>query len=127
MSRWRNCWAWASKSFRYFQGAKVCLVCVVTVACAIFPGILDIVQVYPDEQIDYEELAREAVMKGVNTFWLEPGLTATKEVQDILVGGRVHLVEYENLHYEYLKHVPSGTGATAHRGRIGKRSKSKTG
>ena len=77
------------------------------------PGNLDIVQVYPDERIDYEELAREAVMKGVNTFWLEPGLTATKEVQDILVNGRVHLVEYENLHYEYLKHVPSGTGATA--------------
>ena len=77
------------------------------------PGNLDIVQVYPDERIDYEELAREAVMKEVNTFWLEPGLTASKEVQDILVGGRVHVVEYENLHCEYLKHVPAGTGATA--------------
>lgn len=77
------------------------------------PGNLDIIQVYPDEQIDYEELAREAVMKEVNTFWLEPGLTASNEVQDILVGGRVHVVEHENLHYEYLKHAPTGTSATA--------------
>jgi len=75
------------------------------------PGNLDIVQVYPDKQNDCEELAREAVMKAANTFWLEPGLTATQEVQDILVRGRVHLVEYENLHDEYLKHVPSGTSA----------------
>jgi CBS domain-containing protein len=76
------------------------------------PGNLDIVQVYRDEQIDYAELARDAVQKGVNTFWLESGLTATKEVQDILVNGRVHLVEYENLEKEYLKHVPCGAGAT---------------
>ena len=73
------------------------------------PGNLDIVQVYRNEQIDYAELAREAVLKGVNTFWLEAGLTATKEVQDILVNGRVHLVEYEKLENEYLKHVPCGT------------------
>ena len=75
------------------------------------PGKLDIVQVYPDEQFDHEELAREAVVKGVHTFWLEPGLIATKEVQDILVNGRVHLVAHENLYYEYLKHAPAPTGA----------------
>jgi CBS domain-containing protein/predicted CoA-binding protein len=77
------------------------------------PGHLDIVQVFPDKQVDYEDLARDAVIKAVNTLWLEPGLTATKEVQDILVGGRVQLVEYENLENEYLKHVPSGASATA--------------
>ena len=77
------------------------------------PGSVDIVQVYPDTHIDYQDLAREAVMKGVHTFWLEPGVTATKEVQDILVNGRVHLVEYENLENEYLKHVPAGASATA--------------
>jgi CBS domain-containing protein len=75
------------------------------------PGNLDIVQVYPDKLSDCEELAREAVMKGANTFWLEPGMTASQAVQDILVRGRVHLVEYENLHDEYLKHVPSSTVA----------------
>jgi CBS domain-containing protein len=77
------------------------------------PGSLDIVQVYPDTRIDYQGLAREAVMKGVHTFWLEPGATATKEVQDILVNGRVHLVAYENLENEYLKHVPRGASVTA--------------
>ena len=77
------------------------------------PGKLDVVQVYPSKGIDYEELAREAVIKGVNTFWLEPGIAASKEVEDILVSGRVHLVEYESLETEYLKHMPFPTGAAA--------------
>jgi hypothetical protein len=77
------------------------------------PGKLDVVQVYPSEGIDYEELAREAVIKGINTFWLEPGIAASKEVEDILVSGRVHLVEYESLGTEYLKHTPFPTGAAA--------------
>ena len=77
------------------------------------PGKLDVVQVYPSEGIDYEELAREAVIKGINTFWLEPGIAASKEVEDILVRGRVHLVEYESLETEYLKHTPFPTGAAA--------------
>jgi acetoin utilization protein AcuB len=77
------------------------------------PGKLDVVQVYPSEGIDYEELAREAVIKSINTFWLEPGIAASKEVEDILVGGRVHLVEYESLETEYLKHTPFPTGAAA--------------
>jgi len=77
------------------------------------PGKLDVVQVYPSEGIDYEELAREAVIKGINTFWLEPGIAASKEVEDILVSGRVHLVEYESLETEYLKHTPFPTGAAA--------------
>ncbi len=75
------------------------------------PGKLDVVQVYPNDGIDYDELAREAVSKDVNTFWLEPGLSASKEVEDILISGRVHLVEYENLEVEYLKHMPFPTGA----------------
>jgi len=77
------------------------------------PGKLDVVQVYRSDGIDYEELAREAVIKGVNTFWLEPGIAASNEVEDILVSGRVHLVEYESLETEYLKHTPFPTGAAA--------------
>ena len=75
------------------------------------PGKLDIVQVYPSEGVDYEELARDAVAKNVNTFWMEPRLAASREVEDILVNGRVHLVEYENLETEYLKHLPFTTTA----------------
>src|SRR5512141_2011542 len=41
------------------------------------PGALDIVQVYPSDNIDFDELAREAVAKNVNTFWMEPGLAAS--------------------------------------------------
>jgi len=77
------------------------------------PGKLDVVQVYPSEGIDYVELAREAVLKCINTFWLEPGIAASKEVEDILVSGRVYLVEYESLETEYLKHMPFPTGAAA--------------
>jgi acetoin utilization protein AcuB len=79
------------------------------------PGKLDIVQVYPSEALAYEELAREAVVKAVNTFWMEPGLAASREVEDILVNGRVNLVEYESLEAEYLKHLPFTAAATAPR------------
>lgn len=70
------------------------------------PGKIDIVQVYPNEGIDFVELARAAVDRGVATFWIEQGVAASREVEDILAAGRVHLVEYENLEHEYLKHMP---------------------
>jgi len=73
------------------------------------PGNLDIVQVYPGDNIDIAEIARQAVAKGVNTFWMEPGVAASREVEEILVNGRVQLVEYENLEIEYLKHLPFTT------------------
>lgn len=79
------------------------------------PGKLDIVQVYPGDNIDFAELARQAVAKGVNTFWMEPGLAASREVEEILVNGRVQLVEYENLETEYLKHLPFTTVTTPSR------------
>jgi len=79
------------------------------------PGKLDIVQVYPSDGVDYEELAREAVAKNTNTFWMEPGLAASREVEEILVNGKVHLVEYENLETEYLKHLPFSTASATPR------------
>lgn len=79
------------------------------------PGRVDVVQVYPNEVLDYEELAREAVIKAVDTVWLEPGLAASKAIEETLVNGRVHLVEYENLETEYLKHMPYNGGVTVPR------------
>jgi len=79
------------------------------------PGKLDIVQVYPSDGVDYEALAREAVTKNVDTFWMEPGLAASPEVEEILVNGKVHLVEFENLETEYLKHIPFATAPSAPR------------
>ena len=79
------------------------------------PGKLDIVQVYPSDGVDYEALAREAVTKNVDTFWMEPGLAASPEVEDILVNGKVHLVEFENLETEYLKHIPFATAPSGPR------------
>jgi CBS domain-containing protein len=70
------------------------------------PGKIDIVQVYPDGVTSLAELAKEAVEKGVSSFWIEKGLAASKEVEDILSNGRVQLVEYESLETEYLKHTP---------------------
>lgn len=77
------------------------------------PGKLDIVLIYPSESLDYEELAREAVVKGVDTFWLEPGILPSKEIEDILAAGRVNLVAYESLETEYLKHVPYASAAVS--------------
>ena len=69
-------------------------------------GKIDIVQIYPGEGIDFVELARAAVDRGVSTFWIEQGVAASQEVEDILSAGHVQLVEYENLEHEYLKHMP---------------------
>jgi len=77
------------------------------------PAKIDIVQVYPNDDIDFVELARAAVDKGVTTFWIEQGVAASREVEDILVNGRVQLVEYESLEAEYLKHVPFPTAPSA--------------
>jgi CBS domain-containing protein len=79
------------------------------------PGKIDIVQVYPNDLVDFEQLAQDAVAKSVNTVWLEPGLAASKQVEDILVNGRVHLVEFENLETEFLKHTPMNMSAAAPR------------
>lgn len=70
------------------------------------PGNIDIVLVYPNGRIDFVELARAAVDRGVSTFWIEQSVAASREVEDILAAGRVQLVEYENLEREYLKHIP---------------------
>jgi acetoin utilization protein AcuB len=70
------------------------------------PAKIDIVQVYPNDDIDFIDLARAAVDKGVTTFWIEQGVAASRQVEDILANGRVQLVEYESLETEYLKHIP---------------------
>jgi CBS domain-containing protein len=70
------------------------------------PGKIDIVQVYSGDKLDLAQLAREAVDKGVSTFWIEQNVGASKEVEEILVNGRIQLVEYENLETEYMKHMP---------------------
>ena len=75
------------------------------------PGKIDVVQVYPDGGINLAELAQEAVDKGVSTLWIEKGIAASKEVEDILSNGKVQLVEYESLESEYLKHTPMMVGA----------------
>lgn len=79
------------------------------------PGRIDIVQVYPGESIDVLEVAREAVDKGASTFWIEQNIAASREVEEILVNGRVQLVEYENLVNEYVKHMPMTVMAAAGR------------
>jgi len=78
----------------------------------VVPGRIDIVQVYDDDAINLAEVAREAVEKGVSTFWIEGGIAASREVEEILSKGKVQLVEYESLEAEYLKHTPVVVGAS---------------
>jgi CBS domain-containing protein len=70
------------------------------------PGRIDLVQIYPSEGIDLVEIARDAVEKGVATVWIEMGMAASEEVEEILSNGKVQLVEYESFETEYLKHTP---------------------
>jgi CBS domain-containing protein/predicted CoA-binding protein len=72
-----------------------------------FPGKIDIVQIYPGDGIDIVNLAKDAVNKAVAAFWIENGLSAPREVEEILADGKVQLVEYENLLSEYIKHTPT--------------------
>jgi acetoin utilization protein AcuB len=46
------------------------------------------------------------VQKQVATFWIEQGVAASQEIEQILSDGKVQLVEYENLATEYIKHTP---------------------
>jgi CBS domain-containing protein/predicted CoA-binding protein len=69
-------------------------------------GKIDIVEVYPGEGINFIELAKEAIQKGVSTFWIEQGVAASREIEQVLSEGKVQLVEYENLVSEYIKHTP---------------------
>jgi CBS domain-containing protein len=77
------------------------------------PGKIDIVQVYPRDDIDLLPLAQDAVEKGVNTFWLEAGIVASPRVEEVLSSGQVQLVEFESLVTEYLKHTPAPALITA--------------
>jgi acetoin utilization protein AcuB len=70
------------------------------------PGKIDIVEVYPDGGVNLVKLAQEAVGKGISTLWIEKGMAASEEIEDILANGKVQLVEYESLESEYLKHTP---------------------
>jgi CBS domain-containing protein len=69
-------------------------------------GKIDILLIYPNGKIDLADLARAAVDHRVSTFWVEQGAAASRDVEDILSGGRVQLVEYESFEREYLKHAP---------------------
>jgi len=89
------------------------------------PGKIDIVQVYPNKEIDFTTLAQAAVDRGVNTFWIEQGVAASPEVEKILANGRVQLVEYESLETEYLKHLPFPTAPSAAQRRDRKATKVK--
>ncbi|MGH7769696.1 MAG: CoA-binding protein, partial [Candidatus Binatia bacterium] len=68
------------------------------------PGPIDIVQVYLDNPIELLECARAAIEKRVKAFWLEEAF-ADAQLQELLAGGGVQLVERESLASEYIKHV----------------------
>ena len=70
------------------------------------PGRIDVVQVHPADDVELMPLARDAVEKAVDTFWIEIGLLASPEVIEVLSNGKVRLIEYESLESEYLKHTP---------------------
>jgi CBS domain-containing protein len=81
------------------------------------PGKIDIVLVYSTESIDFTELARAAIERGVSALWIEQGALPSKEISDVLARAGVQLIEYESFTEEYLKHMPlpASAGAAAPR------------
>ncbi len=70
------------------------------------PGKVDIVLIHPADDVQLLPLAVDAVEKGVSTFWIEIGLLASPQVEQVLANGKIQLVEYEDFENEYLKHTP---------------------
>jgi CBS-domain-containing membrane protein len=70
------------------------------------PGKIDVVLVHPANNVELMPLARDAVAKGAGAFWIEIGLLASPEVEQVLANGKVPLIEYEDFETEYLKHIP---------------------
>jgi CBS domain-containing protein len=69
------------------------------------PGEVDVLLVYPERGLPLRHLAKEAIEKGVNTFWVEEG-QAEPEVRELLADARVQVVERESLEREYVKNFP---------------------
>ncbi|MBI4525059.1 MAG: CBS domain-containing protein [Deltaproteobacteria bacterium] len=70
------------------------------------PGQIDIVQVYLDDSLDIEALAREVVAKRAKAFWVEEG-RVEDNVKKIFAESMTQVFEHESLEREYGKHVPA--------------------
>jgi CBS domain-containing protein len=77
------------------------------------PGPVDIVQIYPRREIDLLSLAKQAVQKEVQAFWVEEA-PAGEEVKSLLARAKIHVVEYESLEREFHKNrQPEETSAAS--------------
>ena len=106
-SRSKDSWGWGWRSFRFFPIAKVCSASIVIRPLRDVPGKLISFKSIQMRGIDLIELAREAVEQGVSTLldW-NKGCRRREKSRIYSLSGRVHLVEYENLEMEFLKHMP---------------------
>lgn len=83
------------------------------VACydelASVPAPVDITLVFPDPQLDLEEIARQAREKHTGAFWVEDGevSTATKLA---LARAKIKVVEHESFAADYSRHFPFAAG-----------------
>ena len=77
------------------------------------PGKIDIVLVYSAESMDFAELARAAIDRGVSAVWIEQGAVPSSEIAGMLGNAGIELIEYESFAEEYLKHMPLPASAGA--------------
>jgi CBS domain-containing protein/predicted CoA-binding protein len=77
------------------------------------PGKIDIILVYSTQSIDFTELARTAIDRGVAAVWIEQGALPSTEIAEMLASAGPQLIEYESFAEEYLKHMPLPASAGA--------------
>lgn len=75
------------------------------------PGHIDIVLVFPNDEVDLNDLACQARDKGVGAFWIEDG-GLSAEIRATLAQAKIQVIEQENLVADYSRHFPFAAGPT---------------
>jgi len=78
---------------------------------AAVPGPVDIVLVFPTDQLNLKDVVSQACQKGVGAFWVEEG-ELSEEIRLTLAGAKVQVVQHESLTEEYARQFPFAAGPT---------------
>lgn len=73
------------------------------------PGPAEITLVFPDPQLDLEDIAQQAREKRTGAFWVEDGEISTAS-KLALAGAKIHVIEHESFVAEYSRHFPFAGG-----------------
>jgi len=78
---------------------------------ALVPGSIDITLVFPDDEADLDDVARQALDKGVGAFWIDEG-ELSAQMKAVLAQAKIQVIEHESLTADYSRHFPLLAGPT---------------